>query len=132
MDGEWLVEEPGNTEVKVKASRAHKAPVPSAARVPKENAKPKVDIIAIIRTLPIRGLTEAEAECLLSIALDAQRIQLRIKGITYPYDTFPTLKPEWFGPCDALIDDVKPIRTDTIDEAIMELSRNSYVVLSIT
>ena len=129
MDGEWLAEEPGQAQSSVHAKQVK----PVSSRVPKPAKKSFKDLPTVIRALPIRGLAEAEAECLLSIALDTHRIQLQINGITYPYQAFDTVDPRWLHQktVDALIDGVKPIRTDTIDEAIMDLSHGSFLVLEV-
>jgi hypothetical protein len=147
MDGEWLVDanaEPGqalaNTEVKAKAKQA--APrVPKAKVVKAPRAPLKTDLPTVIRTLPIRGLAEAEAECLLSIALDTHRIRLHVNGITYPYQVFDTVNPaclhqktaDAFLCKDETKGDVTCILTNNIDEIIMSLSQNNnyYVVLDI-
>lgn len=162
MDGEWLVDanaEPGqalaNTEVKalaaiqakqvateVKAKAKQAAPrVPKAKVVKAPRAPLKTDLPTVIRTLPIRGLAEAEAECLLSIALDTHRIRLHVNGITYPYQAFDTVNPtclhqktaDAFLCKDETKGDVTCILTNNIDEIIMSLSQNNnyYVVLDI-
>ena len=144
MDGEWLADayEPGQAlaDTQVKASAAAQVKV-KAPRVPKAKASLKVDLPTAIRALPIRGLIKAEAECLLSIALDTHRISVHINGITYAYQVFDTVDPTWFHQksCDALLckdenkGDVVCIRTNNIDEIIMLLSQNNnyYVVLDI-
>ena len=142
MDGEWLVDvcEPGQAatqaKVKVKVSRVPKAKAAKAA-----HAALKADLPTVLRTLPIRGLVEAEAECLLSIALDTHRIHVHVNGTTYPYQAFDTVNPTWLHQktANALLckdetkGDVVRILTNNIDEIIMLLSQNNnyYVVLDV-
>ena len=155
MDGEWLADanaEPGQalaaTQAKhVAAATQAKVKAPSAPRVPKAKAAKaahaslKADLPTVLRTLPIQGLVEAEAECLLSIALDTHRIRVHVNGITYPYQAFDTVNPIWLHQktADALLckdetkGDIVCILTNNIDEIIMLLSQNNnyYVVLDI-
>ena len=154
MDGEWLADvcEPGQalaaTQAKhVAAATQAKVKAPSAPRVPKAKAAKathaslKADLPTVLHTLPIRGLVEAEAECLLSIALDTHRIHVHVNGITYPYQVFDTVNPTWlhqktanaFLCKDETKGDIVCILTNNIDEIIMLLSQNNnyYVVLDI-
>ena len=143
MDGEWFVDvcEPGQakhvaaaTQAKVKAPR-----VPKAKKA--AHASLKADLPTVLRALPIRGLVEAEAECLLSIALDTHRIHVHVNGITYAYQAFDTVNPTWLHQktANALLckdetkGDIACILTNNIDEIIMLLSQNNnyYVVLDI-
>lgn len=138
MDGEWLANanaEPGEaaTQAKVKVPRVPKAKAAKAAL--------KADLPTVLRTVPIRGLVEAEAECLLSIALDTHRIHVHVNGITYAYQAFDTVNPIWlhqktanaFLCKDETKGDIVRILTNNIDEIIMLLSQNNnyYVVLDI-
>lgn len=117
MDGEWLQHHPSN------------------AALPVANTLP-----AAIGALPIRGLAKAEAECLFSIVLDNQRIQLLINGTTYPYHAFDKVQPTWLhqktGEVQMWREDVNryvSIVATNINEVLMELSQEntSYLLVEV-